>query len=109
GFTFPEGIHHIGGFVGDTLASVLNWHEANGIRIHFQVLKPYRRYARELLNLSLAPLAGHGSVHCVIPTLYRSVINFARHSGFEAVAIIPGAHQKNGRLYDSLLMERIWE
>lgn len=50
---------------------------------HFQVLKPYRKYAREFLKKSLEIFDRY--LFCQIPTCFRSVINFAKNNGFREV------------------------
>ncbi len=55
-------------------------------KFHFQVLKQYRKYAREVLKQILDKL--DRSLYCEIPTCYKSVINFAKNNGFREVGTI---------------------
>lgn len=52
---------------------------------HFQVLKLYRKHAREALQGFLKELDRF--LYCEIPQCYQSVINFAKNNGFEKVDI----------------------
>lgn len=72
------------------LATVSN--EGN---FHFEVLKPYRKYARIALNGFLTVL--NRDLFCEIPTLYREVINFAKNNRFkEEGEILERKFTKNG-------------
>jgi hypothetical protein len=69
-------------------------------RLHFEVLKPYRLYAREALKACLKQL--NRNLYCVIPTYYRSVINFAKNNGFKEVGIFHKNCTKNGINYNRI-------
>lgn len=90
-----EYINYIGGYVHGEIASLFIVHEK---RMHFMVLKKYRKHARELLKESFK--LWPRSVYVVIPTLHKSVINFAKKFGFKHMGIEKDSHIKNGKLYD---------
>jgi len=89
------GGYFISGFVGDEIASLFIVH---GKKMHFMVLKPYRRFCHDLMTESFK-LWPH-DVYVEIPTLYRSVINFVKNFGFQEIDILKDSHLKNGKLYD---------
>lgn len=71
---------------------------SNQGNFHFEVLKPYRKYARIALNGFLTVL--NRDLFCEIPTLYREVINFAKNNGFKEEGEILGREfTKNGINY----------
>ena len=90
-FVMPD-MEYIGGFIDGKLVSVYMETDL----VHFQVLKVYRRYARELFKKSIKK----GVKIVEIPVLYRSVINFVRKTGFTLESIIKSGYQKNGINYD---------
>lgn len=94
-FKMDYSAHFIAGHVGESLASLFIVH---GEKMHYMVLKPQRRHAKELLDASfkLWPYP----VYVEIPSFYRSVINFAKKYGFTQTSIEKNAHLKNGRAYD---------
>lgn len=67
---------------------------------HFQVLKLYRKYAREALQGFLKKFDRF--LYCEIPQCYQSVINFAKNNGFEEIGIIPNTPKftKNNKSYN---------
>ncbi len=72
-------------------------------RFHFEVLKPYRRCAREILALFLNQL--QRPIYCAIPTIHKSVINFAKKNGFQEVGILEERFLKNGINYPRIKLE----
>ncbi len=65
---------------------------------HFEVLKPYRKFARIALNGFITVL--NRNLFCEIPILYKEVINFAINNGFKQSEIIPDKDFiKNGIKY----------
>jgi hypothetical protein len=90
----------IGGYVDDEIASLFVVHK--GV-MHFSVLKHYRRYARELLDVSIK--IWNKPVAVEIPSLFRSVINFARNYGFVETHITEDFFVKNGKKYRKHHME----
>lgn len=66
-------------------------------RFHFEVLKPYRKHARECLKASLEQL--EKPLVCEIPTLYKSVINFAKKSGFKELGESINIYRKDNINY----------
>ena len=95
-FEMPtDGYDVVGGYVSGVIASLFLVHDD---QMHFIVLKPYRKHARELLKASFQERPR--SVYCKIPSLYRSVINFAKNYGFMEASIELLAHKKNGQLYN---------
>ncbi len=90
----------ITGYVNGEVASL--FHVVSG-KLHYMVLKPYRRHARALLRQAFE-LYPH-PVWCSIPALYMEVINFALNFGFRRFAIEEKGHKKNGEFYDCHLLE----
>jgi len=90
-FIMPD-IEYVGGFIDKKLVSVY----METPKVHFQVLKDYRRYARELFIKSM----GKGEKTVEIPVLYQSVINFVKKTGFKVQTVIKSNYQKNGNYYD---------
>ena len=80
----PKGPDYILG-LAHRPASLLVEH---GGKIHFMVLKPYRKRARELWAASLKVL-GLRKVYCEIPSKFMETINFAKHVGFVETSISP--------------------
>jgi hypothetical protein len=94
-------IDYWGGYIDGALASVNIEHDfRDGKKIHFQVLKPYRWAARELLNASLP----EGRLYCQIPTCFMTTINFAKNQGFEVIEVSPRVYPKYGQLHDRILL-----
>lgn len=95
-FKIPiDGGNFIGGYVDNKIASLFVVH---GKKMHFMVLKDFREHARELLQASF--MLWPRDVYIEVPTLYRSVINFAKNFGFKEGDVKKNAHLKNGKLYD---------
>lgn len=95
-FEIPtEGYEAVGGYISGEIASLFLVHNN---KMHFIVLKPYRKHARELLKASFQKRPH--SVYCEISSLYRPVINFAKNYGFIETSIEILAHKKNGQLYN---------
>lgn len=95
-FKIPEeGCKFIGGYLFDKLVSLFIVH---GNKMHFMVLKPYRKYSKVLLDACFGRWPY--SVYCEIPSLYKSVLNFAKKYGFKEVYVELKSHKKNGQLYD---------
>jgi len=95
-FQMPtDGYDAVGGYVSGDIASLFLVHDD---KMHFVVLKPCRKHARELLKASFQKRPR--SVYCEIPSLYRSVINFAKNYGFIEASIEELAYKKNGQLYN---------
>lgn len=84
----------IGGYVEDEIASLFVVHKG---LMHFSVLKKFRMLARELLSSSLEFWGKPVAVE--IPSLYRSVINFAINNGFVETHITEDCFVKNGKKY----------
>ena len=94
-FVLPEsGYVAVGGYVGD-IASLFMVH---GDKMHFMVIKEYRKHSKDLLDLSFELYPRN--VYCEIPSLYRSVINFALNYGFKETAISKLIYRKNGLFYN---------
>lgn len=94
-FEMPD-IKYLGCYIDDNLAAVFMDVEE---RSHFQVLKPYRKHAREIAKLFIDvhgyPVIGE------VPTLYMSYINFLKKLGFELLSIAKSNYTKNGVKYDT--------
>lgn len=100
-FVLPEsGYISVGGYVDSKIASMFLVH---GDKMHFMVLKPYRKYARKLLKESFKVYPFN--VYVEIPSCYMEVINFAKKFGFIEVGIEEKAHKKNGELYNVHTLE----
>lgn len=67
---------------------------------HFEVLKPYRKFSREILRICLSHL--EKSVYCIIPSLHRSVINFAKKNGFKEIGESGKFFIKNKIIYPQI-------
>lgn len=74
----------MGFYLNDKIIGLANVKECG--LFHFQVLKPYRRYAREALERYLEKM--NRLLYCEIPLCYMSVINFAKNNGFKEEGII---------------------
>ena len=95
-----EGYIAVGGYIGGEIASLFMVH---GKKMHFMALKQYRKQARLLLKESFKVYPY--DVYCAIPSLYMSVINFAKNYGFKETSVESRAHKKNGILYDIHILE----
>ena len=93
--TPTEGYEAVGGYVNGKIASIFVVHDT---KMHFMVLKPFRKYASKLWiqTIGFKPCSGY----CEVPELYRSLINFAKKHGFKETSIKQDAHKKNGKLYN---------
>lgn len=60
---------------------------------HFQILKIFRKYAREALQECLKSVSRN--LYCEIPTCFQSVINFAKNNGFKEVGLSDSYFLKN--------------
>ena len=96
---YPDGVFFLGGYVESEISSLFIVH---GQKVHFMVLKDRRRHAKELMLRSL-DIWGK-PCYCVIPKMYRSVINFAKNCGFREDGVIPAEHTKNGVTCDSQIL-----
>ncbi len=85
----------LGGYIEGNIASLFMVHDK---RMHFMVLKKYRRYSRELLAESLKGYPH--DIYVKICSKYKPVINFAKNNGFKEILIEPKTYLKNGCLYD---------
>lgn len=104
-FEMPtEGFQAVGGYIGGKIASLFMVHDS---KMHFMVLKPYRKLASKLWMVSIGFMPCSG--YCEVPSLYRSLINFAKKHGFIETKIELLAHKKNGKLYDIHTLELKWE
>jgi hypothetical protein len=92
---YIENIKYIGGYLDKDIASLFVVYDN---RMHFMVLKQYRKYARELYKVSsvLYPY----SVYVKIPSKYKEVIAFSKKVGFKEIAIEKAAFKKNNIMYD---------
>lgn len=100
-FIMPDsGYISVGGYVNGEISSIFIVH---GKKMHFMVLKPYRKHAIELLKESfkIHPF----DVYVEIPSCYIEVVNFAKNFGFKEIKIEESAHKKNGMLYNVHTLE----
>ncbi len=77
-------LHILGGYIADKIVSLYIVHDGF---LHFMVLKPYRKYARELYKLSAAQ--SPQDIYTKVASKYKSLINFAKHNGFIETGIEP--------------------
>ena len=95
-FIIPyDSSNFIGGYISGKIASLFIVH---GKKMHFMVLKEFRKYSKELLEASF--VLWPRSVYVEIPSLYQSVINFSKNFGFKEFDILRNGHLKNGVSYD---------
>ena len=100
-FVMPKnGYVAIGGYIDNKIASLFITHDG---KLHFMVLKLYRKYARLLLKASFG-LWPH-LVYVEIPNCYMEVINFAKRYGFKEIKIEKKIHKKNGQLFNVHTLE----
>jgi len=93
-YDFPEhGLKNIGCYLDDKIIG-LAIIEENG-KLHFQVLKAYRRHASKCLKACLKEI--DDPLFCEIPLLYMSVINFAKKHGFSESGINDDTYIKNNK------------
>lgn len=88
----------LGAYIDGKIVGLFYVHDDDWM--HFAVLKKYRKYAKEILNkcLKLYPF----SIYCIIPTLYKTVINFAKKHNFKQDCVLLKNYLKNGKAYDSV-------
>ena len=99
------GVDYFGGYVDDKIVAVTTFERfREGVKVHFQVLKDYRHYARDLLEKSLSGQSG--AVYAHIPACFMTTINFAKHQGFKLVNIEPKCYLKYGANHDRHLLKR---
>ncbi len=99
GFEIPtKGLIFLGGYINDEIASLFI---VNGnCKMHFMVLKAFRKHARDLLKESFKKYPHR--VWVQIPTLYQEVINFAKKCGFKEVERVQNSHLQNSKYYDEI-------
>lgn len=104
-FPIPS-LHYLGGYVDGRIVAVYSLHTEptyrNGWRMHFMVLKPYRYLSGDFFAafLALSPRP----IRVVVPTLYRSILNFLMRFDFELYDINRGSYVKRGKKYDEYRM-----
>ena len=100
-FEMPsEGYEAVGGYIDGKIVSLFMVHDK---KMHFMVLKPFRKFAGKLWKVSIKFMPCSG--YCEVPALYGSLINFAKKHGFIETGIERLAHKKNGKLYDIHTLE----
>lgn len=100
-FEMPEdGYKAVGGYVDGEIASLFMVHDN---KMHFMVLKPFRRLSSKLWKASIRFMPCSG--YCEVPALYKSLINFAKKHGFIETKIEKSAHKKNGIMYNVHTLE----
>lgn len=97
----PDGPMYLLGQVDVKDASLFIEHDS---KIHYMVLRPFRRHARELLRASIE-LLGLDWMYCEIPGKYMDTINFAKHAGFVVTNITEPKYLKGGKLYPAYRLE----
>lgn len=103
---FPGNAAYIGGYVDGEIIGLFVLHDSRlGYEAHFQVLKPYRKYARAFIRQALDICDCRVVVE--IPDIYPEVINFAVKSGFKTIGINPESFKKHGKLHDQHIMEHM--
>lgn len=89
----------LGGYINKKIISLFVVHDS---RMHFMVLKPFRKYARELLVEFLRRYPR--DIYVKISSCYKSVINFAKNNGFTEIKIESQTYRKNGHLYNDHIL-----
>lgn len=98
---FPYGMFKfLGCYLND---DIIGLSSIEGNKFHFEVLKPYRKHARECLKLCLNRI--DEPLICEIPTLYRSVINFAKKAGFIELEESINVYRKNNINYKMIKLK----
>lgn len=93
----------IGGYIDGQIAALCDLH--NG-EIHYEVLKPYRKYARLIWQKIINNYDVKGVAR--VPIIHKSMINFAKKAGFREGGIVKNAYLKNNNLYDiQILIYRV--
>lgn len=87
-----------GGYINNNIIGLFYIHDDNWM--HFAVLKQYRKYASKFLKKCLKEY--NKSVYCLIPTMYKSVINFAKKHGFKENGNGQFKYLKNNVFYDNV-------
>ena len=100
----PPCVLYLGGYLGDKIVALYTLHWVGHYRMHFMVLKSNRGYARSLISKFLAATSYFRPLTIEIPSLYPSVIAFARYTGFQTVTVRPADYPKGGRDYDTHVM-----
>ena len=93
---------YIGGFVNGETASLTIVH--HGGKVHFMVLPRFKMFADELWEKSsrLCPKR----MFAIVPSLYGTLLNFAKKHGFKETGMQKQNFLKNGRLYDCHVLTR---
>lgn len=73
-------------------------------RLHFEVLKPFRKFAREMIKLILEK---EDYLYCAITIFHKSVINFAKKSGFKEIGFCEGLFIRNNINYPRIKLEYV--
>lgn len=92
---------YVAGYIDGETASLAALHDG---RVHFMVLKPYRLHAHELWKETEKYLPP--KMYAAVPSLYKTLINFAKKHGFREVDVQKKVYRKNGRLYDRHILLR---
>lgn len=95
-FVIPD--QRVSYYVGKVNGHCASLFIEHGGKIHYMVLDTFKMLARELLEKSIT-LCGLSPIYCEISAEHQSLINFAKHSGFEQVSISEPVWLKNGVLY----------
>ena len=93
----------IGGYLKGQVVSLF---AVKGGLLHFFVLKPFRKHAREALNKSINYYGANLFVK--IPKLYQASINLALNHGFRSYGLSKDKFIKNGKSYDIEIMRFKW-
>lgn len=100
-FSDPFGSQYFGGYVDGRLIGVVIHHDGE---IHVNILKDFRReHKSELLREALKRI-DRDEVRAEIPSLFPSIIQFAKDEGFREERIVKDGYRKNGKTYDTLIM-----
>ena len=92
---------YVGGYVNNEIIAVMLYHSyRDGKACHVQVLPDFRKeYALQFGEQSLE-FKGTQPLYAEIPSLYKNVLDFALHFGFEIIETEKRDYCKNGELYD---------
>lgn len=100
-FVDPFHAEYIGGYLDGKLIGLVIHHDGE---IHVNILKDYRKqFKSELLRGALQRI-NRAKVWAEIPSLFPSIIQFAKDEGFREDRVIKGGFQKHGKTYDTHIL-----
>lgn len=94
------GAEFYGGYLGDKLIGIVIDHDG---QIHVNILKDYRQHKREFLRAVLSRI-DRDRIFAKVPSLFPSIIQWAKEEGFKEERVIKDGYLKNGKSYDTHIM-----